>query len=323
MPYAKPFLTIEQQIALLKSRGLVITNEDKAKACLRRIGYYRLSGYLHSFRESKRFTDSRGSSIKTILDTYRPGTDLQTIVDLYVFDKKLRMLMLDALERIEIAVRVEVATLLGARNGWAHRDPGQFDPKFVQNTKRGSQLTEYQEWVRRIDDSFGKSREDFVKHFKNKYAGDHLPIWMSIELWEFGTLSVLFGGLRGKDKREIAEKFGLADGLVLETWLRNLNVCRNICAHHSRLWNKPGVLQPRLPTAQEAPDLAHVIGDTRAQTRVYMSALMAAYLLRAINPTSSWCRRIAALTQQFPVSPHINLSQAGFPAGWQTKSIWT
>lgn len=322
MPYTKPFLTLDQQLALLKQRGLQVTDDDKAKACLGRIGYYRLSGYLHSFRESKPVTDASGMTRTQVLDTYRASTDLQTIIDLYVFDKQLRLLMLDALERIEIAIRVEIATLLGTRGSLAHRDPAQLDQKFTQLIKPPSQLPQHQEWVRRIDDTFGRSKEDFVKHFKSKYAGDHLPIWISIELWEFGTLSVFFGGMRGKDKNAVAQKYGVPLGLQLETWLRNLNVCRNICAHHSRLWNKPSVTQMRLPTAQEAPDLAHVLKDTQAQTRVYGSALLAAYLLRSINPTSSWCQRFVALTKTFPQSPHVSLAQAGFPAGWEAQNIW-
>lgn len=322
MPYAKPFLTIQQQLALLQRRGLQITDVSKANACLGRIGYYRLSGYLHSFRESQVVKGPNGAVTTQILDNYRAGTDLQTIVDLYIFDKKLRLLMLDAMERIEVALRVEVATLLGARSGWAHRDPAQLNQKFVQTVKPGSQLPQHKEWVRRIDDTFARSKEDFVKHFKSKYAGAHLPIWMSIELWEFGTLSVFFGGMLGKDKNTIAQKYGVPLGLELETWLRNLNVCRNICAHHSRLWNKPSVIQMRLPAAKAAPELAHIIGNTHAQTRVYGSALIAAYLLRSINPTSSWCQRFVALTNEFPQTPHISLAQAGFPAGWHKESIW-
>lgn len=87
MPYAKPFLTIQQQLALLQQRGLQITDVSKANACLGRIGYYRLSGYLHSFRESQVVKGHKGAVTTQILDNYRAGTDLQTIVDLYIFDK--------------------------------------------------------------------------------------------------------------------------------------------------------------------------------------------------------------------------------------------
>lgn len=315
MAYTKPYLTLDQQIALLRSRGLIISDEPKAKQYLSRIGYYRLTGYLYPFRD---ISGAHSSDP----DHFKPGTDFGTVIDLYVFDKKLRLVMLDALERIEVAVRVEIALLLGQHGSLAHRDPRRLLPNFTQQIKPPALRPAHQEWLRRCDDSFGRSKEDFVKHFKQKYPGDYMPIWMAIELWEFGTLSVFFGGMLGADKNAIAARFGLPHGRMLESWLWNLNVVRNIAAHHSRLWNKPAVAQPQWPPAATFPDLAHAARNVHAQTRLYGSAAIARCMLRTINPATSWPDRLKAVLATFPQSAHISLDQAGFPAGWEKEPLW-
>src|SRR5690348_3838451 len=93
--YSKPYLDISQQLALIQQRGVIVSDVPKATEMLHRIGYYRLSGYWYPFRGIVNL------SIGPIVgDNFRPGTQLATVLDLYVFDKKLRLLMLDAFERI-------------------------------------------------------------------------------------------------------------------------------------------------------------------------------------------------------------------------------
>lgn len=116
VPYLKPHLTIDEQVALLKERGMKISDESKAKKFLQKIGYYRLSGYWYPFRESKLSVGADGKPVVTVLDTFRHGAELHQAVDLYVFDKKLRILLLDALERIEIALRVSQIAIVGHRD---------------------------------------------------------------------------------------------------------------------------------------------------------------------------------------------------------------
>lgn len=112
--YNKPHLTFKQQLELLKSRGLEVTNDNKALEYLDRLSYYRLSGYwypcrklLHSIKQKTKSIRPRRS------DKFLPNSRFQDVVELYVFDKKLRLLILDSIERIEVAFRVDIAYLLG------------------------------------------------------------------------------------------------------------------------------------------------------------------------------------------------------------------
>ena len=114
----------------------------------------------------------------------------------------------------------------------------------------------------------------------------------------------------------------LSQKRLMESWIRAINVTRNICPHHARLWNRPIVIQPKWPTAAAVPLLAHLTGNTHAQTRVYGIAAICAYLLRSINPSSGWRTRFADHIATFPHSTIINLAAAGFINGWNTQPLW-
>ena len=98
--YTKPALTFEEQIALLKSRGLVIDDEQRATRHLSNVSYYRMSAYMLSFKKL--------DANENVLDEFEEGTTWDNVYDLYKFDRKLRLLIFDAIERIEIALRTQV-----------------------------------------------------------------------------------------------------------------------------------------------------------------------------------------------------------------------
>jgi abortive infection bacteriophage resistance protein len=313
--YSKPYLEIPDQLALIKSRGMSISDDALAQSFLNRIGYYRLSGYWYPYRESV----GTGASV-VVGDKFRPNTKFSEVVELYVFDKKLRLLMMDVIERIEIALRVQITLELGKLGSHAHRDASALHPNFQRTY--GSSQSNHQKWLRLHDDAFARSKEEFAKHFKSKYPGEDPPIWIAAELWDFGAMSVLYSGMRKNGQLAIAQFFGVPSFQIMETWLRALNVTRNICAHHSRLWNKPNAVQPKWPTPAQCPDLGHIATDIHALTRVYAIACICAYFLKTINPNSSWLHRFKALAATFPKSTIVNIGSAGFPVDWDKANLW-
>jgi len=218
--YDKPFLTPERQIEILISRGLTVTDKEKAIRWLRRIGYYRLTGYLYPFRESD--------------GAFLEGTSIEHALSLYVFDKKLRLLVLDAIERIEVAVRVEIALLLGARDPLAHLNPQLLHDNFSKKLSLGSGKTRHQTWMEKFDRFVAVRREDFIPHFLEQYES-HMPIWVAIEVWDFGMLSRFFSGMQKADQKHIAQLFGVSNEKTMANWLAHINLLRNIAAHHGRL----------------------------------------------------------------------------------------
>lgn len=330
--YTKPYKSIADQITLLEGRGMQITDKAAAAACLQRIGYYRLSGYWYPFRKSHVATNpvtgqalihpTTGKTQVVVEDDFHAGTTLHQVMEIYVFDKRLRLLMLDAIERIEVALRVDIALLIGARNPWSHRDPNQLHGNFSKKINGRTGQTEFAKWLDRLDDTFGRSKEEFVKHFKTKYNGEMPPIWIAIELWDFGMLSVFLSGMKLADQALLASRYGLPRPGLLTSWCRNINNVRNICAHHSRLWNRSPADQISPPKPGEIAELDHLAVDTTAQTRVYATAATLQFFLKTINPSSSWGTRLKELCATFPSSMMANLAQAGFPNNWESLPLW-
>jgi abortive infection bacteriophage resistance protein len=317
MGYSKPYLRVSDQLALIKGRGMVVSDDALAQSFLNRIGYYRLSGYWYPYRES-----TRTAASVVVGDNFRANTKFSEIVELYVFDKKLRLLMMDVIERVEIALRVQITLELGKLGQHAHRDVSALHPNFQRPSSKGSAEGHHQKWLRLHDEAFARSKEEFAKHFRSKYAGEHPPIWIAAELWDFGAMSFLYSGMRKDGQSAVAKFFGVPSFQIMESWLHTLNVARNICAHHSRFWNKPTPVQPRWPTPAECPDLGHIATNTHALTRVYAIACICAHFLRTINPNSSWQDRFKALATDFPKSSIVNIRAAGFPVDWDKANLW-
>lgn len=294
MPDLKPWKSLEEQLALLKVRGLQVDNDVAALNYLARIGYYRLSGYWYPLREMDRVASVQQKK-PVRKDIFVSDSHFEDIVRLYVFDKKLRLLALDALERIEMALRVDVAHLLGEKDPCAHENPeclhGNFAKKRIgKGSNKGK--THHQLWLDKYHSLLHRARrEPFVQHHNTRYSS-HLPVWVAIEVWDFGLLSRLFDGMKYADKNQIARKYGLDDGQALAQWLRSLNFIRNVSAHHSRLWNINVLELSPLPGTW--PQMKN--------TRPFMYFAMMAQLLGVICPNSSWLQRFVELLHGYPIS---------------------
>ncbi|WP_458093766.1 Abi family protein [Roseomonas sp. WA12] len=309
---------------------MLITDDARALSCLERSGYYRLSGYWYPFRESTPVPRADGEVDVVVHDQFRNDTTFEQVHNLYVFDKRLRMLFMDAIERVEVGLRVAVALRLGARTPWAHRDASELHPNFSRVPPTPGSVSAHQDWLNNQDRLARRSSEDFVSHFRAKYS-DSLPIWIAIELWDFGLLSKLLGGMKHADLSVIAGQYGLPRRDLLTTWVRSISHVRNICAHHGRLWNRALSDQPKLPRLGEVPLLDHIASNQPttsqlklAQTRVYAAACAIQYFLRYINPATTWAHRLSEHLDTFPGEPGncVSLDQMGFPTDWTTLPLW-
>jgi abortive infection bacteriophage resistance protein len=297
-PYAKVYLPVADQIALLKKRGMTVDDDAKAAEYLSRIGYYRLSAFWYPFREI---------SANVVQDNFKADTNFRWATDLYAFDKGLRL-------------RTGIALQLGKRDPWAHRDPANFDRSFLRITKTGR--TAHDDWLARLDDKAQNSKEEFAVHHRQKYVGTHLPIWVAVELLDFGPLSMMLSGLRWNDLSAIASTAGVGDPKAFATWIRSLSVVRNVCAHHARMWNKPLVDQPKLPATGTIPALDHVASSPFANRRLYAACAIARYLLLAVNPRTRWSTRLKEHILTFPANPYVSIKTMGFPEKWDQLDLW-
>lgn len=304
---------------------MAIADLEKARRCLARVGYYRLSAYWYPFRLSWTLPHSGpGKPSKHVLDSFVVGTELDEVIDFYVFDKELRLLATDALERIEIGLRAQIANHLGSIAPKAHRDASLLDGKFRTETSRRAQnKTRHQDWLETLDRKFALSKEDFAEHFRLRYPTEHPPIWVATEVWDWGMLSHFVDGMKHSDKDAIAAFYGHIGGRELVSWVHLLNDVRNICAHHSRLWNRGLKVQPRMPSIGAIPEIEHIRNNTHAQTRLYAALVVMCIMMKALHPTTEWHLRIKKLLSSAPKNPIIGWQTAGVPADWQEQDIWT
>ena len=297
--YAKTPLTFDEQADLLSSRGIV-GSRSLIRDRLSSVNYYRLSGYLYPYREADGSND------------FRIGTTFETVWNHYAFDRRLRLLLLDAIERIEIALKTQFAyhhAHSNAQSPFAYTDCSIFRE---ESGNRHADLLE------RLGKEIGrKSKHIIVRHFREKYGQGDLPIWMAVEFMSFGTLQRFY---RGADQRGVQAPLASYFHIpvpVLRSWLHVLNVIRNQCAHHERVWNCVLDVKPFIPRKPEYPDWH---SPTAIQNdRIFSILTICQYCLSIIAPQSHWRERLLSLLNDYPV---VNPRHMGFPDNWRESPLW-
>lgn len=299
-------------------------DEDYAERCISRIGYYRLSAYWYPFRD---FCELPGPGQRSVrCDRFVAGTTFEKAFDFYLFDKELRLIISDALERIEIGMRAYLVEVLGARGPHAHRDARSYNSALTTAEVDGGE-TPLDKFLRGLDESFVKSKEEFSKHFCRTYAG-HPPIWIAAGGWDWGKLAYTFRYLSDRNLREICKSIHPdLENRTLISWMASLNEIRNACAHHSRLWNKVLTNKPRFQAPGVLSDFDHIRGqngkiDDLHSSRLYAALVVIVFLMRRIHPKTEWHFRFAKNVSSKILPDQISITSAGFPNRWHMDPMW-
>ncbi len=296
IPYNKPHLSFTQQIAKLKQQGMVIDlKEAQVEHHLAHCNYYRLSGYWHEYRQTN--------------NHFKANTTFSNIIQLYKFDKELRLLLLDAIEQIEISVRTKLAYHLGESYG-SHvlLEPMHFD-----------NLKIYKRTLNKLGEEVNRSQEVFIHHLLNKYQEPLPPIWATVEVMSLGQLSNWYGNIKLRfDALAISKEFEL-DSATLKTFLHHLTVLRNHCAHHARVWNKVFTVTIKKPKSKPTQVSKAFQTDRYQHRRIYNTLVMMAWMLNIIQPDHDWTHRLKNLITQYP---EMNTQHMGFPPNWESYDIW-
>lgn len=293
-PYPKQLISFTDQISLLKQRGMVFGDEAKALHLLQNISYYRLSGYWYPLLADKQ------------QHIFKPGSTFEAAYNIYKFDSELRKLIIAELEKIEVAVRTQTAYILSS----------QYHAHWFEDASLFSNPVCHAKILSKIDEEYSRSDEEFITAFKAKYSDHFPPSWITMEIASFGTLSILYGNLLpGRAKRSIAAYFGLADK-VFASWLHCIVYVRNICAHHSRLWNRSLSIRPLMPRSPRNTFIVLPAGGTQ---QTYFVLSMIIYLLNTVNPNHSFVPRFCELLKRYP---SIDVRAMGFPDDWKNENLW-
>lgn len=316
--YTKPHLSFEEQLLHLKNNGLTIPNEAYALKKLSHINYYRLSAYFLTLQYPK--DSSKQGSFYNV-------SEFREIIKLYNFDAKFRRILFGALETLEVYIRTQIAyqhTLKYGAFGYLKAESFQcgndmFD-NLIQDIKKESK----------------RSDEKCINHFKNKYKTTDLPLWSVVEVLSFGTVSKLFYAMHNDDKKLVCQQIAVTT-TVFHKWLHAFTILRNICAHHSRAWNrelrvpfaipsKNSLFDPlrkitKLKFKKEAEDkLIYEDKEYDNNNSMFFALSVIKYIFDSIGEEVDFVMEIKQLLASHP---EIDLKAMGFLDGWEDFDIWS
>lgn len=300
--YTKKPLTLDEQVARLKQRGLVFDDESEAIAYLFNISYYRLRAYTYPFQEN-------GEGVEH--NFTRKDIHFKDIIDLYCFDRRLRSLIFNAIEKIEVAVRTKIIQIYAESTHNSHWYDNESLYRF-----------DYEDLMKHIEADVNRSNEDFIKHYNSKYNNPPMPpSWMALEVVSFATLSRLFKSLKSDShKKYITEQFGLKKVAILENWLHAISNLRNCCAHHSRVWNRRFMVSVILPYDTIYPFMDRMTIKQIHTNKLFAVLSCVVYILDIISPGSYFKRNLKELLKSD--CRLLDLKDMGFPKYWQSLSVW-
>ena len=298
MKFEKPAVSVHDQIELLKRRGMTVGDEAQAQHYLNFISYYRLRAYWLPFEVPAANNGDHA---------FRDRTTFEDVLTLYIFDRELRLLVLDAIERVEVALRAQ----------WAHHMAMTYGPHGYLEQGHYSVIRHHAKDVTALEKEFNRSEDTFAIHYRDKYTSPKLPpVWMAAEVMSFGLLSKFYGNLRTRAYRTaIVDPFAW-DEAVVTSFAHHISTVRNICAHHGRLWNKRFTVTMTTPRFPAKLPVAMRDADPRY---LHNTLVTLDYLLALIAPGNEWKQRLVALIDSCPLADPASM---GFPADWRVRSVW-
>lgn len=272
---------------------MTFSNIEESAFYFHHINYYRLGAYWLPFE------------VDHTNHKFESGTTFTKVINLYNFDRELRLLVLDAIERIEISLRTQWTYHMSK----IHGTHSYLDSTLV------SKLEMHQSNITDIKKEVSRSRETFICHARNKYEEELPAIWIASEVISLGLLSKLYTNLKPKSTRRAISTIYKLDEEVLGSWVHHLTILRNICAHHSRLWNKEFTTIPKLPRNKTKEVAETCVAGSR---KIYNTLIIILYMMDIISPKHTWRYKLKSLLND----GEANLNFMGFPTNWKTYKIW-
>lgn len=279
---------------------MLIPDEQKAAFYLSQLNYYRFAAYCLPFEQDH------------ASHQFQAGTGFEGVFNLYVFDRELRLLVLDAIERFEVSLRTQLAYHLSHNHTTAHP---HLKPQIFHNP------VIYGACLNKLDNDINRSREEFIKHLTQKYEELQPPIWAVVELMTMGQLSKWFSNIEARADRQAISRIYRLDEKVMTSFCEHLSLVRNHAAHHARLWNRDFTKTPMLPRQGDQTlinSLFNLPDTDRRLRKLYNTFVLLAYLMNTICGENHWAMRLKELID----SHHVDPAKMGFPTDWQQKDIW-
>jgi len=275
---------------------LQIDDEPKAISYIKNIGYFRLSAYFYPLLQLPKSNHQ-----------YKAASNFTHALDMYRFDRKLRLLLFNEIEKIEVAIRSIIVNT-------ASRELN--DIFWITNDRYFNDFNKFTTTKNFIDSEIQKSKEEFIIHFKQNYNNPYPPAWMIAEILPLGYISHIFMNLKNSNiKKKIAQQFGL-QAPAFSSWIMVLGNLRNMCCHHIRTWNKEMAIRPSDPRNTVYP---WIDPQQTSSKRIYYRICMIKYLLYSVSPANTFRNKLEDLLAMYP---NIDIRAMGFPTNWEQEPVW-
>ncbi|STU34685.1 Abortive infection bacteriophage resistance protein [Klebsiella pneumoniae] len=295
--YQKSTQPIPDLIAKLQQRGLIINDMSAATTALTFIGYFRLRGYCLPYYQMTQKKKPKPLEPKILI----PGTTLEDVISLYEFDRKLRLIVLEQIQKVEIGLRTCLSEYMSEKYG-CH---------WFMNLTAMSKDYDYEGFSGQIRDA----KEVFIDHYKQKYEHPvHPPSWMITETLSFGAWSRMYKNLHHFDQKQIAAKFNIQNADVMASWFHTLCHFRNLSAHHNRIWNRSFKAFP----PAKLNSLSHHM--TNPQT-LYSRLVVLKYLSDQVSWSDGLKQQIHEIMHTKPIC--VTFEKMGFIPGWDKDPLWS
>ena len=292
----------EEQLDLLTKNGVEVKDKSRALHYLAHLNYYRLEAYWLPY-----------TTHHNPHHQFAKGTTFEQVLNHYLFDRELRLHMLDAIERIEVSFRAH----------WAYHISDQYGPHgyLANNKSLRKDERRLRNNIEELRIHIERSDEAYIKNYRKTYGDKLPPAWMSCEVMSLGLLSRFYSNLRAYSvRRKIAATYQLDEGF-LEGFMEHLSYVRNVCAHHSRLWNRHLTKKMPLPKSKPIGLRDNIYIDTKHKTehRIYNTTVLIQHILTLVCPRSCWANKLVGLIDQY----NIDVKYMGFPENWKKLPLWS
>jgi len=290
--------TVTEQIEILKERGLLFRDEALVPHFLKNISYYRLKGYWWEMQSNK------------VEHKFQDNSYFEDVIDLYNFDRHLRLLIFDAIERIEVALRTKLIYHLSLSYG----------PLWYLNYFIFTDGINQMSIAGHLSNEIIRSKEQFIVEHKNKHKNELPESWKALEVASMGSLSKIYKNLNHQlpEKSSIALQFGFNSHSDFSSFLEATTVIRNVIAHHSGLWNNNITIKYLWPKNLKNVPITYV-PDENQRAKLFPLFSLILYTLENVSPNSSIKNKFYNLLEEYPNVP---VHKMGFPANWKTQPIW-
>ncbi len=219
MNSSKVFKTLDEQVEILKNKGLVVNDVEFAKDILLRENYFFISGYRHLFMQNSK--DSK----------FINGATFEELYAMFTFDRNMRNILFKHILIVENNIKSLISYELSKKYGFKEKDYLNVD-NFTQNPMKIRQVHDILDKMRRQIRVNGKQHTATL-HYLSNYG--YIPLWILVKVLSFGIVSELYTILKDEDMNSISNFYGI-DSASLSIYLSVLSNYRNLCAHEDILY---------------------------------------------------------------------------------------